>query len=702
MQNPSNVHLSIATITLSVVACASLLALDVNEFVAGITSDDKEVRYATSQRAGELGAAAIAPLGKLLVHSRREVSLTSKKALRTLVHDVGSPNTPSDKAREVSGALAKLLTADAATPVKLEVLHLIAFIGEGDVVAAVASFLGDADKHVRESARLALERIPGDAAVAALANAARSAAPDRRGDYLFSLGNKDEASVIGTLIEAIGDDSAAVRHAALQGLARRGAAQAVEHFQSELKDQDAATRPAVFTEYLRLAANLRDRGHAKLHDSICREVLTNAPLDFQREQALHMLSPEGSSAHLGALLVSLADQGARVRALAIRRFSKLQGDEVSKAMREAYSGSSGEQRAFLLRAIAEREGNDAQLLVRAASGSTDPEVKITALDLLGGLRRPGLEATFLELARSGSASVRPTAVKGYLGLAEERLKQATRVRRQAAEMYGQAIELPGTVAQISEAIRGLKTVGEPQAIDKLVPFLAHPVVGGDASETYVTLAETLVAQGEVDQAEPLLLKILNGKFPQPLKIRAADALKSVGRDPQANAIQAGFLFDWWLIGPIAFEGDGLATKYFPEKERVFEGVHTIGVRRYVWQRPRLLSTSGVIDLIPRFRRSSRRIAYAYTELNSPNEQKVLFKMGSDDAMACWLNDERIHFNPRRRGARIDEDSVEATLKAGKNLVLLKIQNFGGDWAFVFRITDREGKPIVLESLLDPR
>ena len=89
------------------------------------------------------------------------------------------------------------------------------------------------------------------------------------------------------------------------------------------------------------------------------------------------------------------------------------------------------------------------------------------------------------------------------------------------------------------------------------------------------------------------------------------------------------------------------------------------------------------------------ITYAYTTITSPKEQDVLFKMGSDDGIACWLNDDRIHLNNAARGLQVDQDTVKARLKAGENKILLKIPNGGGDWQFSFRITDPEGTPMNL-------
>ncbi|NJL71886.1 MAG: hypothetical protein HC888_09900 [Candidatus Competibacteraceae bacterium] len=42
---------------------------------------------------------------------------------------------------------------------------------------------------------------------------------------------------------------------------------------------------------------------------------------------------------------------------------------------------------------------------------------------------------------------------------------------------------------------------------------------------------------------------------------------------------------------------------------------------------------------------------------------------------------------------MDEDSKPATLKAGKNVILVKISQGGDEWSFCVRLTDRNGKAI---------
>ena len=675
------------------------LAIDLERFLKEIISEDNEIRFAARRGADQVGAAAIPHLGKLMTDGRREVALTARAAMEVIVHDAGRSDTP-EKAKIVAAELAKLLRASTSLTVKREVLHLIAFIGTDEVVPAVASQLAENDRHVREAARLTLEEIPGDAAVIALIDAARNAENEHRSDFVFSLGKKSNSMAVPFLVENTAHENSPVRFAAFQALARLGATTAVPRFQAAIRDAGSPIRTAVFNEFMRLADQI-EKLDPDLTESIYREVLTTSPADYQRERALHRLAPAGNADNLESLLTSLSDRAARVRALAVRRLSKLEGKQVTDRLRAAYASAVGEKRAFLLRAIASRDPENAGLLIKSASSSADPEIKITALDLQDQLLKPGLESTYLDVARTGSASVRPTALKAYLVLARDRLASAKATRKASAVMFVRALELAADESQRIEAILGLDSVGETDVVETLVPYLSDPAVGADASRVFVNLSEKLVDEGKLDVAEPLLTRILTDNFPHDLKVRASDKLKAAGRDPQASAHAQGFVLDWWLIGPIHTDGrNPFEVRYFPEEKREFEGIHNIGARRYRWQRPRLLTTTGGINLLPLFRRSQRRVAYAYTELNSTAEQDVLFKMGSDDGIACWLNDTPIHTSPGKRGMKFDQDLVPARLVSGKNRVLLKIANGGGDWAFAFRITDVEGIPLPLESALD--
>ena len=153
---------------------------------------------------------------------------------------------------------------------------------------------------------------------------------------------------------------------------------------------------------------------------------------------------------------------------------------------------------------------------------------------------------------------------------------------------------------------------------------------------------------------------------------------------------------WWLTGPIPDpDGEGLSQAFFPEERIRLKAVEQIGQRRFRWQKLSSLAQDGKIDLRPRFRRGERVLAYAYTELEVNEARDVVFKMGGDDGIACWLNGKRVHYKPVSRELAVDQDAVPARLEPGKNKILLKVNNVSGDWGFAFRITDRQGKPVDL-------
>jgi hypothetical protein len=74
---------------------------------------------------------------------------------------------------------------------------------------------------------------------------------------------------------------------------------------------------------------------------------------------------------------------------------------------------------------------------------------------------------------------------------------------------------------------------------------------------------------------------------------------------------------------------------------------------------------------------------------------VIFKIGSDDAVVCWLNGKHIHSYMEDRGYAPDQDIVPAHLRAGMNFILMKVLNGGADWACGLRITDTDNRPLHL-------
>ena len=157
---------------------------DFTKLIDALQSDDENVRTEAWLSAGEAGPRAIRPLARLMgsmdakvsrlqragadkkdIGHALEVGRAAKRAMWKIVRTVGAPG-----ARGAKGAVKNLLGLlgdKRPMAVRREALWMVSEIGGGgEEVEPVAALLGHSDW--REDARMVLERIPGDKAVAAL------------------------------------------------------------------------------------------------------------------------------------------------------------------------------------------------------------------------------------------------------------------------------------------------------------------------------------------------------------------------------------------------------------------------------------------------------------------------------------------------------------------------------------------------------
>ena len=205
-----------------------LFAEELKGFFDGIRSPDNAVRMKARLSAPGHGAAAIAGLGKILVGSDREPSITASHALTLIVHHAGRPGAEKERG-PVLRELGKLVEGSSNSYLRREALWLMGFIGgdEGSVKVA-EKCLWDGDEHVAEIARLVLERMPGRFAHNAVMTAIGKADEELKADLLFTLAKRGDHAAVKTLVIFSGSDDDGVRLSALEGLARLAAPEAVE------------------------------------------------------------------------------------------------------------------------------------------------------------------------------------------------------------------------------------------------------------------------------------------------------------------------------------------------------------------------------------------------------------------------------------------------------------------------------------------
>ena len=108
----------------------------------------------------------------------------AKRQLWQQVRHVGRPDADAER-MALAEQLTTLLKQDPSVTVRRELLWMLSEIGGDDCVASLAELLQHPE--LREDARMALERIPGDASLAALRTGLESVPEDFRLNIAQSL-----------------------------------------------------------------------------------------------------------------------------------------------------------------------------------------------------------------------------------------------------------------------------------------------------------------------------------------------------------------------------------------------------------------------------------------------------------------------------------------------------------------------------------
>jgi len=143
--------------------------------------------------------------------------------------------------------------------------------------------------------------------------------------------------------------------------------------------------------------------------------------------------------------------------------------------------------------------------------------------------------------------------------------------------------------------------------------------------------------------------------------------------------------NWLVAGPFPNENcKGFDAVYPPEQAKTLDET----LKAAEWKQ--VTAANGILNLLPHFRPNTNVVAYALTLIEAPSDLTTDLLIGSDDGVKVWLNGELVHNNHAHRGLSVDQDRVQVRLKRGTNLLLVKVENVGGDWAVAVRVRDPDG------------
>lgn len=156
------------------------------------------------------------------------------------------------------------------------------------------------------------------------------------------------------------------------------------------------------------------------------------------------------------------------------------------------------------------------------------------------------------------------------------------------------------------------------------------------------------------------------------------------------------LSDWFTVGPFSDNQRYLNSKrHGPEGKpvKLDETFRLATGQRVSWTRkPEWADGTPHVGLPGNIAAN-----FLYRTITSPTARRVRVSLGSDDGIKVYLNNRQLLAKTARRGVAADQDSLELTLKAGENHLLLKILNYGGDSGFYFAAD--ASQPLVPQELV---
>ncbi|MCB9782828.1 MAG: DUF1553 domain-containing protein [Candidatus Omnitrophica bacterium] len=169
---------------------------------------------------------------------------------------------------------------------------------------------------------------------------------------------------------------------------------------------------------------------------------------------------------------------------------------------------------------------------------------------------------------------------------------------------------------------------------------------------------------------------------------------SVSSDPTMAPSSFG---KWYVSGPFkAVDGQtAYKTAYEPEQSIDLEATYEDGRQKWTLATP--MYEDGKIHPLS----GDVAATYLYRTIQSPSDRSMKLSVGSNDAVKVWLNGHVVHDNDVQRGVDDQRDEVVLNLSKGENQLLMKVVNYGNQYAFFFdKAEEQMGEyPTEIETIL---
>ncbi|MBN2451762.1 MAG: HEAT repeat domain-containing protein [Lentisphaeria bacterium] len=484
----------------------------------------------------------------------------------------------------IEAQLAAVLGPESTRAAKEYACRKLAVFGTETSVPAAAALL--ADPELAHMARWVLERIPGNAAGAAMRKALPDTSAATRIGILHSLGMRRDREAVPAVAAWLGDADVAVATAAAGALGEIGTEEAAEALLKHLDSGNAALSDATRDALLRagqhlLAENRKTaattlyrrlyqageptriraaalRGLLRADDAAAPGLALDALRGTDpalRQAAAEFLARDASSAVVQALTAPLAELPGDTRTGLIEALSLRPDNAAREAVDAALRSDAAEVRAAALRALAAvGTEEDLPVLIRAAASGEQTE-KDAARAALARMKGAALDArleaelaradaaTRIELARALGARYAADQVPTLL---EYTADPDANVRRAAFEAVAQAADGRHT-AGLVRALCGTTSPADRGAAEKALAALEQRL-GTECAEPIVQAID-----GANPEAQCALVRALAKAQCTPALEALLRATASPNADLRADAVRALSEWNTHEAGPRLFE-----------------------------------------------------------------------------------------------------------------------------------------------------
>ena len=307
----------------------------------------------------------------------------SKRDVVALERLVGAVSSDVAESRAMAAKLAAAMESSATPDCKLILCQQLALVGTAAEVPVLVRHLGDGQ--LGQAAQFALERIPGDASLAALRDALKTADGKAKAGVIQALAVRRDERSVPAIAGMIASPDRTTAVTALLALGQLGSNQAEQALTAAEAKLSAELRPVLSEALLHCAARRQEAGQAAEALALYEKLMAGGHPKAVRTESLiaraRLLGPKGNALILEALTGSDATlQTAAVAALRARP-----DDALLQAIVGRFDSLAPLIQPAVIAIFAEREIRSAAPAVARAAASKKPPIRRAALAAIGVL-----------------------------------------------------------------------------------------------------------------------------------------------------------------------------------------------------------------------------------------------------------------------------------------------------------------------------